>query len=223
VHIRLIYQGAEREPVLVIDDYSAHPDALREEASRAAFAVTAPHYPGLRADLDRAYFKGLIDALVEPICEAFGFRQGVRVDGGWFSMVTTPPERLTLFQRLPHFDGLERNTLAALHYLSSPEHGGTAFYRHRPTGFETMDAARFATYRPMLEREIGARGLPKPAYFNGSDDLFEEIARYDAAFNRLIIYRGCSLHSGVIPVDFDFSADPAQGRLTINTFLHGID
>ena len=37
--------------------------------------------------------------------------------------------------------------------------------------------------------------------------------------DRLVIYRGALLHSGIIPNGMKFSADPRQGRLTANLFI----
>ena len=36
-----------------------------------------------------------------------------------------------------------------------------------------------------------------------------------------IIYQGSLLHSGIIPPDMNFSADPREGRLTANIFVRG--
>jgi hypothetical protein len=36
-----------------------------------------------------------------------------------------------------------------------------------------------------------------------------------------VIYHGNLLHSGIIPPDMSFSADPREGRLTANFFLLG--
>ena len=37
----------------------------------------------------------------------------------------------------------------------------------------------------------------------------------------MVIYRTNLLHSGIIPDDMTFSADPRQGRLTANLFVRG--
>jgi hypothetical protein len=47
---------------------------------------------------------------------------------------------------------------------------------------------------------------------------FERIHRVDAAFNRLLIYKGNTLHSGDIGERTVLSEDPRRGRLTINGF-----
>jgi hypothetical protein len=48
---------------------------------------------------------------------------------------------------------------------------------------------------------------------------YTETAHFAARFNRLLVYRSCSLHSGIIPSDTRLSADPRVGRLTVNLFL----
>ncbi|WP_260600382.1 DUF6445 family protein [Sphingomonas endolithica] len=39
--------------------------------------------------------------------------------------------------------------------------------------------------------------------------------------DRLVIYRGALLHSGIIPPDMPFSANPHAARLTANIFIAG--
>ena len=41
----------------------------------------------------------------------------------------------------------------------------------------------------------------------------------DAVADRIIIYPGSLLHSGIIPREMNFSADPREGRLTANLFV----
>ena len=61
----------------------------------------------------------------------------------------------------------------------------------------------------------------RPAYVNGSDDHFEQIGAVDGLPDRLVIYRGSLLHSGIIPTDMALSDDPRTGRLTANLFIKG--
>jgi hypothetical protein len=61
----------------------------------------------------------------------------------------------------------------------------------------------------------------KREYINGSNELFEQIYSVPAMFNRFIMYRCTSLHSANISKDFQFTANPKFGRLTLNTFLGG--
>jgi hypothetical protein len=43
----------------------------------------------------------------------------------------------------------------------------------------------------------------------------------EAVPDRLIIYHGSLLHSGIIPPGMKLSADPREGRLTANLFVRG--
>jgi Family of unknown function (DUF6445) len=159
------------------------------------------------------------EALAGPIGETFGLDPVPPVLEAYFSIVTTPPEALAPIQRLPHFDGLEAERIAILVYLSGAEQGGTAFYRQRATGFETVDCERFPAFEAALKAGVADHGLPAPSYIAGDTPLYEQIANYEARPNRALIYRGHSLHCAAIPAGVELPADPACGRLSINSFL----
>jgi hypothetical protein len=116
-------------------------------------------------------------------------------------------------------DSLPRDGLASIHYLFTKNLGGTAFYRHRHTGFEYVDETRWDTYFKCLQRESDGPDSPGPAYINGDTTHFEQIAKEDGVFNRMLVYRRNSLHSGCIGPDFVPDANPLTGRLSINSFL----
>jgi len=210
--------GRERQPVVVIDGFAPDPRRFTDDAAFLAFRPIGEHYPGSRALDAPGMLRDLLGALQPVAAEAFGIA-GFEVIDAFYSLVTTPPSALTPIQRLPHFDGVEDGRLALLHYLSPDPRGGTAFYRHRATGFESVDAARLGAYRTALDADLRRAGLPDPAYIAGDTALFEQIGRVDAVFNRAILYRSNTLHCADIPEDMTLSADPAIGRLTVNTFL----
>jgi hypothetical protein len=56
-------------------------------------------------------------------------------------------------------------------------------------------------------------------YINGDTALFEEIARAEGVFNRMLVYRRNSLHSGSIDRAFVPDPNPRTGRLSINCFV----
>jgi hypothetical protein len=142
------------------------------------------------------------------------------LDEASFSVVTTRPEALHPVQRVPHFDFPEPNIFAMLHYLRVPEGSGTAFYRHRSTGIERVANDNLGRLGDEANREM-ARLTPNSGYMSGSDAFFEQIGRVEAVPDRLIIYHGSLLHSGIIPRGMSFSADPREGRLTANFFVRG--
>ncbi len=122
-------------------------------------------------------------------------------------------------ESLPHFDGLGRTCIAALHHLSAAESGGAAFFRHRSTGTETVDPANYPACNAAVNAEIHRLGPPKPGYIPGDTPLYEQIAFCPARFNRLMIYRGNTIHSAQVAPDTPLTDDPATGRFSINTFL----
>jgi hypothetical protein len=211
--------GAERQRVVVVDNFLAAPEVLVEAAAQATFQpVDRVIYPGVRARLPRDYPFAMRDGLREAFRAAFDLDIAHIVGGQTdFSIVTTRPEQAHLRQLYPHFDGPDPNVIAAVHYLCAPELGGTSFYRHRATGYEAVTADRLQPYVRQMEAEIAQR--PRAQFTCGDTDAFERIASFAAAFNRLIFYRGVSLHGGDIGPDFAFDPDPRTGRLTANTFL----
>ena len=135
-------------------------------------------------------------------------------------MVTTDPAKLSPEQRAPHFDTTDPKHLAVLHYLNVAPGTGTAFYRQRSTGIERLTDANLATFVRAAQAEAAA--LPADSgYILGSNEFFEQIAAVEAVPDRLIIYPGSLLHSGIIPKDLRLSADPREGRLTANMFVRG--
>ena len=218
--IRVDYIGQEHVPVVVIDDFVARPDLLAADAAMLRFGPMGPHYPGVRATVAPALVRLFVEPLSNLVRDVFSFGD-VEVTEALYSLVTTSPADLTPIQRLPHFDEVEPGRLALLHFLGRGENGGTAFYRHRSTGFERVTAARLPHYRNALAADVAARGHPDPAYIAGDTDIFEEIGMFDGLNNRALLYPSNLLHCARIPVDLNLSGDPATGRLTVNTFLMG--
>jgi hypothetical protein len=136
-----------------------------------------------------------------------------------WSVAATPPGQLSLAQRIPHIDGVTEGMIAIVHYLARDDFGGTSFYRHRSTGFETVDESRHRRYLDALKRDFATHNEPPAAYIEGDTPLFERTAGYDAIFNRAIIYRSSLLHCADLPNGTVLPADPRTGRLTIASFL----
>ncbi len=217
VHIDLM--GRELQPVLIIDDAAPSAELLKQHAIAGCRDLfKSGMYPGLRAKTMASYNRFLIEIMNKAItltgCDLPAVSQGE----SYFSMVTTPPALLAPMQRIPHFDQPRPDEIAIVHYLCGPEHGGTAFYRHRRTGFEYIDSQRQRDYLPVLEEDIRYHP-PAPEYIHGNTPLFERIYSVNARFNRLIAYRCSSLHSGDIAAGFRPVMDPNRGRFTATAFL----
>jgi hypothetical protein len=60
---------------------------------------------------------------------------------------------------------------------------------------------------------------PPRDYVRGDTPQFEQIHAIEARFNRMLVYRGITLHSGNPSPDFKPDFNPRTGRLTVNMFL----
>lgn len=216
------FVGESRTPVLVIDNIG--PDAANtiSLAQRLVpFPQAANNYPGIRRVLNLEdglawdYVIDLLEAAKPYIAGAFDL-DGFDLVEASFSLVTTAAQHLTPVQRVPHFDSVEDNFYALLHYQSQCD--GTAFYRHRATGIELVLPQCVDRY-VALARSDAANA--ETDYVRGSTPCYECMERVDGLARRLVVYPGRLLHSGIIPVGFAGSTNPADGRLTTNIFIRG--
>lgn len=213
--------GREGEPLVIIDGFSGMAGELLEAGYAASYQHAGASYPGIRSWADPSYLDRRRDLMMHVMRNVFGFTQGVRLDASTFSLVTVDERDLHPLQRIPHYDHASGEVIAVMHYLLGPESGGTAFYRHRRTGFETVTPDREDAYNAALAMDEREHGMPPAQFCYGDTDWFEIIDEVEAVPDRLVLYRGRQLHSGVIPDPSVLSPDPRKGRLTINMFLIG--
>lgn len=220
--------GKSQSPIVVIDDFSGDCDAIAAIADALAPfpMLKGNYYPGVRRIITRE--DAVADAYIERTCRdaaqfiagAFDIESFDLLESS-FSIVSLQPHELRPVQRAPHFDSPDPNYFALLHYLRVPPGTGTAFYRQRSTGIERVTEQNLATFvrtaeavEPLLPKDSG--------YIQGSNEHYEQIGAVEAVPDRMIIYQGSLLHSGIIPPGMDLSADPKRGRLTANLFVRGI-
>lgn len=209
--------GRDETPLIVIDGFSQDPAALIALATEAVFIDVGSVYPGVRAPAPQGYIDSMLAAVAPVIEQVYGARPEAELELCAFSLVTTSPAKLRTIQRIPHFDGPGPERIAFLHYLCVPHQGGTSFYRHRATGLECVKRERVEDYRNAVVDELKSDG-PSQDYVADDTRYFERVHNIEAAFNRLIIYKGNALHSGDISQRTVLSEDPRLGRLTINGF-----
>lgn len=218
--------GRSQSPVVVIDDFTGNP----EEVARLADAlapfppVDGNYYPGLRRVIEpsdkaaESRMLALCRHAAPYIAGAFDMT-GFDLLQASFSIVTKRPDSLHPRQRIPHWDSPDPDHLALLLYLRVPAGSGTAFYRQRATGIELVSRDNKSTYIRVASK--AAHDSSASGYVAGSNDHYEQIGAVDAVPDRMIIYPTNLLHSGIIPDDMSFSADPREGRLTANLFVRG--
>ncbi|WP_157672140.1 DUF6445 family protein [Cellvibrio sp. PSBB006] len=217
--------GIEKQKVLIIDNFMQQPEHMVDYASaRENFEHYTGHcnfYPGIKLPAPKEYSDSLM-AVIKPIL-AQGY-EGISL--AWdmnkadcsLSLITIKPESLRKVQLMPHFDSTNPYQFALLLFLCNETHGGTAFYRHNTTGYETITQEKRKSFEDIYFREIEEKPLKKE-YFTDSDERFTKLGVADAKFNRMIIYRSCLLHSPYIDSTYSVDDNPKTGRLTANSFV----
>lgn len=212
--------GQDQQPIVVIDDFHGDFENLISCAKAAQFGPALNFYPGVRANIPDSYWS---DAQVrlckKAIAHAFNISGELIFLDTSFSIVTTDPAKLDPVQSVPHFDALCPRHIALVHYLAPDFPGGTAFFRHRSTGLQTITEQNRSAYFEALQSELERDGPPPARYVRGDTKFFEQIHEVESRFNRAVLYRGQQLHSGVIEPSARLSADPSTGRLTITAFM----
>ena len=217
--------GEENNKVLCFDNFLAEPMQLVEFAQSATFshyaaAVQRKGYPGVRTPAPiglgeqiRAYLDRIVKAEYEIPVE-----RKIKPLQDALCMMTVPETELGPLQRIPHFDASSPYFFATLLYLCDERHGGTGFYCHNSTGYESITPDRSECYLDASYAELNSKQIER-CYFSESNELFSKTGFVSAQFNRLLVYRGNILHSANILSDVSLCLDPNVGRLTANIFF----
>lgn len=211
--------GREGHPLLIIDNVLEVPEALTTQARSADFMRPTTFYPGLNAPLPNDYTRRVVEALRPILQRTFGIPAHLSLSVfGFFALASDEVSALLPIQKIPHHDSVDPFMIASVHYLCHRDTGGTAFFRHKATGFESVDAKRISTYARQVEDELERVGKDLTHYSDSNTPGFELIETAEIVFNRMILYRSHVLHSGLMTGELP-SSDPETGRLTANTFI----
>ena len=226
LNMQTLYMGDEKNKVLCFDDFLTNPDALIDHARQSIFspyaaAAQRKGYPGVRAPAPVEFGGQLRERLGEIVKRAFALPASAKITPLQDAMclMTVPEMELGPLQRIPHFDASNPQFFATLLYLCGEEHGGTGFYRHNGTGYEAITPERCDKYLDASYEELNAT-KPAKHYFSESNSFFTKVGFIPARLNRLVVYRGCVLHSANILSELSLNPDPGAGRLTANIFFN---
>jgi len=216
------FVGQTQTPVLIVDDIGESvANILSVATALGPFPPATNNCPGVRRILspdDRSawrYLTALLECASPYLAGAFNLDRFDLVEAS-FSMVSMQPAQLKPAQRIPHFDSVEADFFAIIHYVSAC--AGTAFYRHVRTSVETVNFHNVDHLVSQLRKDAE---FSSEQYFSDSDGRFEKIGMVDGIPGGLVAYPGRLLHSGIIPVDQELSVIPSKGRLTTNIFIRG--
>lgn len=178
-------------------------------------------YPGLRAPIPPGLSTAL-RAWLTRILQRNGMLKSDQIfyrDSSFYSVVTTAAKDLLPIQRIPHYDSTDPGLFAAVIYLCDARFSGTAFYRHRKTGYEEITSENRRNYRLALDQEMRIHGPPPKEYVNGDSSLFEVFFSNELRFNSAIVYPGRALHAANIAKQFEPPREKREWRLTITALL----
>lgn len=223
MQVNIEYVGAERTPVVIIDDLFPGPEELLSAAEQSQWIRENPNYPGIRAQVPSDYLNRTLQLAAEPLRQAYALDTGKGLSSDvihnafcCFSMVTRPPETLKPIQSLPHFDAVSGRQLAMLHYLCDTPFRGTRFFRHKESGYENVLQDRVSTYQEQAGKLVEA---VQPGYASQCAPWYEAIGEVAAKFNRVAFYPASLLHSGIVESGETLSDNAREGRLTITGFI----
>ncbi len=216
--------GNDKVPLLIIDNFANSAiDLIEFAGDGSSFQADGKNfYPGKRKLMPSEYGEQICRQYLSHFHSFFGCPQTSTAKNvmSALAVADTPVQQLRPMQMLPHIDTPQSNQFAVVHYLCDKDHGGTSFYQHRETGYQTITQDRLYHYASQVKKEAIVNQIHKtPRYMNGSDKLFEQLYSVEARMNRAIIYPSNLLHSGNINTALALSSEPKKGRLTIGSFI----
>lgn len=168
--------------VIVVDNFYRDPQAVRSFALSQDFRDGRPYYPGVRSDRRMTlelenYFNKLFNAEFDWKHEYCGvFQIMCRTDDS---------------ESYIHHDSTD---WAGVLYLSEAEGPGTAFYRHKLTGFSSYPTMTEA-FRKASELNISQLEVLNMLHADRKDLSKWEIAHQtEFKFNRLVLYPAKHFH-----------------------------
>jgi len=221
--LKVQHVGEEQTPLVIIDDFALDTSNIVDYACRSVEygPDSTSAYPGVRGALPRSYVREVLNNIYRLLFHVYSVpdKLGMRTVNTVYSLISTPVDELAPAQCVPHFDSNGPLYLAVLHYLNAGEFCDTGLFRHRPTGFERITEPRLEEFLQSSRAFIETNGSPPQKYINTSTDHYELYYRVKYKPNRLVVYPGCLLHSGLVDPGRDINPDPRTGRLTANIFV----
>jgi hypothetical protein len=210
-----------------VDDFCLKPDLWIELAQqnhadfRASSSADNVGYPGLELTMPDLINNSLTEFFIQYIRPRMNSRR-VIYSTSRLAMVTLAEDQLRPAQSICHRD-LAREpggimTASVLYLFKDANKGGTSFYAPKKSHSETMALVQDSL--SMSAEAFHQRYGIAQRYLLGSNDYFEQIGSVEAKWNRIVFYDGDMYHSADILQPKTLSADPTQGRLTLNGFFY---
>ena len=194
---RLLQSAIEERELAIVDDFITSPFAYREWALSLDYldrSHGAVNYPGIQTE------PHLDNEMMRRICAAIGHDIKWSWPGNGSFRLSFAHSQAKSDIHVDEDSG--RATYAGVLYLSLPEHcrGGTAFWRHRETGWDKAPSAEqarnspYGTLREFQRRRIAAGGNVSFSELKQGRSDWDLVLEVPMRFNRLILYRSDYFH-----------------------------
>lgn len=211
--------GPEEQPLIIIEDLAANPYDLVEFAKCAKWkAPNSGLYPGIIAEPPTEYLVEIASKLKSQICRAFNFPADKKLSAtGFFALTTKGLEDFGPWQRIPHFDQSNVESLAMVHYLHPNQTGGTGFFVHTSSGYQSINPRRHEAYNQEVQEWMDKNPNSLNDFAGANTPNYELIHEVPFKFNRAILYPSYVLHCAMYNSQSK-DDNPQTGRLTLNSF-----
>lgn len=207
---------------LLIDNALSNPGEVLAYARqhRDAFRGNPDfYYPGIELPLPRDCYQELLTRFRREWRQYFGMGRPVQEHFSRLSLATLKPGELSPEQRVCHRDAPPPGTgmvIAGVLYLYSDSRlGGTVFFENAREPDNPEDEQRLLREKTEFMRN-------RSSYMTQTNDFYRRVLEVKPRMNRLALYPGHIYHSPCIEHPELLSADPLNGRLTVNIFMRGI-
>jgi Family of unknown function (DUF6445) len=215
------------QSVYVIDDFCYDPNALVQLAVKnlAQFRLASDAqkvgYPGIEWIVPPEVHQRLTEFFMLHIRRLTQSRREI-YSVSRLSMVTLLPEHLHPAQTICHCDVARQSgglmTASVLYLFDDQTLGGTSFYQPRKSPEETQQILRDSIVMP-AEQFFKSYGIAR-SYLLDTNEWFEKIGTVAAKKNRIAFYSGDIFHSADITHPEKLTANPFNGRISLNGFFY---
>lgn len=210
------YISGTDHKIIIIDNAFNDLDKIIHYANHTAYyqppGKDGTLYPGSRDEMPAPYYQAF-SSLLARIFPSTVKHQVARC---WLSKITVKPDQLSPLQTMPHYDSLLSEDMAAVHYLTGNNLGGTNFYRYRPSKRLTFTKNDEPIILEMIKQHQASKAK---GYIEDSNEVFEKVHNVEAKPNRVVIYSGNILHSPSVTAKVAFEKNSSNNRTSINSFF----
>ena len=219
---KVLSVGAEQSTVVVADNIFEEINLLNNHASQFAEFQTrkANLYPGAQAQMFGEFGQVFLSYAQSLIKQYYPNTSALKCNplAAFYSFVSTPEKELQFRQTIPHYDHNSENSFAVMLYMAPGEFGGTGFFQQDGSQFERITTQRQPDFLNCLEQNIDPDSTDFK-YCNGDISGFTLTGSVNYKQNRMLIYPGNLLHSGLIDESRDIQKNANNARLTANLFI----